>query len=125
MYTPKDPETDKLTRKQAILLNALANPEYRGNISAACRAVKMDRTQHYAWVRNSPAYREALEQQIRMFADAGLPEVWGSLIDSCVEDRDPKSIKLYMELTGRYQNNVNVTGNAGVVIMSGEDNIAK
>lgn len=125
MYTPKDPETDKLTRKQAILLNALANPEYKGNISAACRAVKMDRTQHYEWVRNSPAYRDALEQQTRRFADAGLSEVWQALIDTCVEDHDSKAMKLYMELTGRYQNNVNVTGNAGVVIMAGEDSIAK
>ena len=125
MYSPKDPETDKITRKQALLLNALANPENKGNIKKACESVKMARAQYYEWVRNSPAFRAALDEIVSKFADAHLPEVWQALADSCIEEHDPKAMKLYFELTGRYQKNVNVSGNAGVVIMAGEDSIAE
>jgi hypothetical protein len=125
MYAPRTPEEDKLTIKQARLVNALCNPENKGNISAACNMAKISREQYYQWMKNSPAFRNAIDERTRGIADAHLPEVWNSLIESINETRDPKAIKLYMELTGRYQNNVNLTGGSKVVIMSGEDDLAK
>lgn len=125
MYAPRTPEEDKLTIKQARLVNALCNPENKGNISAACAMAKISREQYYQWIKNSPAFRDAIDERTRGIADAHLPEVWQALIGSCTETRDPKAIKLYMELTGRYQNNVNLTGGSKVVIMAGEDDLAK
>lgn len=125
MYSPKDPETDKLTLKQARLLNELANPENDGKIIRACEKANIARKQYYEWVHNSPAFRAALEEVISKVANAHLPEVWQALAESCIDEHDPKAMKLYFELTGRYQKNVNVSGSAGVVIMSGEDNLAE
>ena len=56
----------KLTPKKAAFL---ASYPVAGTITAACDAVKISRTSHYAWLREDEDYREAFEAARDEFTD--------------------------------------------------------
>lgn len=50
----------RTNKQKERFLKALS--EHLGNISAACKAVGIDRGSHYKWIKSDPAYKEAVEQ---------------------------------------------------------------
>lgn len=110
-----------LNSKQIKAAQMLANPEWDGNITGLCEEIGMTRATYYKWLGNSQ-FTDYVSQLIDKYADIELVGVWRSLLQK-VKSGDMSAIKLYFEL--RAKNKPQNDGGCAVVILAGDDEIAK
>jgi hypothetical protein len=68
-----------------------------GHVRKASQKVKIDRSTHYKWLQNDPAYAQAFEQAKKIIGD----EILGDVIDA-VLNGDRKPIIFEGKVTGHY-----------------------
>ena len=107
-------------RKKKMLAERLADPEFTGTIGELCKEVGIARSTFYKWT-DDPAYRRYLQELIDKYTDSELAAMWKALISKGISG-DVAAMKLYFELKGKYKQQVQMDG---VVIFTGEDNIAE
>lgn len=88
-----------LSPKQRKAAQMLANPDYRGTVTALCLEVGVARSTFYDWVRQS-AFTAYLTGLIESYADSELAHVWQALIAQCLEG-NVRAIELYFKLRAR------------------------
>lgn len=102
----------KLTGKKLKMAELLANPEFRGTNKELYETVGISHDTFYKWIKDGEIIACA-EKLIDKYTDAELGAVWKALLLRC-KMGDVQAIKLYFELKGKYNQNVNVSG-VGVV----------
>lgn len=108
-----------LRGKQRDIAELLVNPEFEGNVTAACKKVGISRNTFYRWLRD-PKFKGALESAIDDYTDSELAHIWRSLIQKA-ESGSVEAVKLYFELKGKYKQQLDLNG--GVVFITGEEDI--
>ena len=102
----------KLSGKRLKMAEMLANPEFMGTNKELYETVGISHDTFYKWIKDDEIISYA-DKLIEKYTDAELSAVWKVLLMKC-KLGDMQAIKLFFELKGRYNQNVNVSG-VGVV----------
>lgn len=102
----------RLSGKKLKMAELLANPEFNGTNKELYETVGISHDTFYKWIKDDDILSYA-EKLIDKYTDAELGAVWKALLARC-KIGDTQAIKLYFELKGRYNQNLNVSG-VGVV----------
>lgn len=96
------------TAKQVKVAQLLADPSDRRTKQSKLKEAGVPSRTFYHWMEDK-RYLKFLSDQVDLYTDGELPEVWRALINQCVRG-DTSAIKLYFEMKGKYkQNNIGST----------------
>ncbi len=98
----------KLSGKKLKMAEMLANPEFIGTNKELYEAVGISHDTFYRWIKDDEIISYA-DELIEKYTDAELSAVWKALLIKCKRG-DTQAIRLFFELKGRYNQNVNVSG---------------
>jgi len=101
---------EKLTEKQRVCAEAIANPEIENTITAACKHAGVDRSSYYNWMRDCPEFAEYLEYLIEKYTDGQLGPIYKSLCSKAVGG-NVQAMKLYFEVKGRIKKEMDLNIN--------------
>lgn len=113
-----------LSKKQIEVAQMLANPEFEGKKTDIISKTGVSHATLYRWLGDDE-FKKYVSELIDEYTDAELGDVWKALIKRC-KSGDIQAIKLYFELKGKYNQNVNLKADSIVQIIDdipeGEDN---
>lgn len=101
--------------KQIKVAQMLVNPEDRRPKLKKLEDAGVPSRTFYNWMKDE-RFLKYLSDQVDLYTDGELPEVWKALIMQCVRG-DTSAIKLYFELKGKYKQTVEHEGSLGVKII--------
>jgi len=108
--------------KKRKFAEELTSPEFDGNITKLCERYGIHRSTYYRWL-NEWAFKDYCDWLVQMYANSELANVWRAMIKCATEKQDVQAQKLYFELLGKYTKKLEATGNIGVVVISGEEEL--
>lgn len=120
MQSKKD-DTCTLSVKMRKCAESLINPEFDGNISKLCEDLGIARSTFYRWY-DKKEFTEYIRILIDRYTETELFNIWKAIIETAKKG-SPQALKLFFDLKNLYGKNNNEK--SGVVIISGEDEIAE
>ena len=99
--------------KKRRIAEEITSPEFDGNISELCRKQNISRQTYYRWLDDMD-FRGYCEWLIGKYTDSELANMWRNVIKAG-NNGDVTAMKLYFELTGRFKQQIDISG--GVVIV--------
>ncbi len=102
----------KLSGKKLKMAEMLANPEFMGTNKELYETVGISHDTFYKWIKDDEII-SYVDKLVEKYTNAELSAVWKALLIKC-KCGDTQAIKLFFELKGRYNQNVNVSG-VGIV----------
>lgn len=120
MQSKKD-DTCIVSGKMRKCAERLINPEFDGNISKLCEDLGIARSTFYRWY-DKKEFTEYIRILIDRYTETELFNIWKAIIETAKKG-SPQALKLFFDLKNLYGKNNNEK--SGVVIISGEDEIAE
>lgn len=117
-------EWSNLTPVQKKVAECWTNPEFKFNKSAIARHCKVSSTSITKWFQNDEVFKAYIDQLIIHYVDESVSAVWDSLINQAVSG-NVQAIKLFFELTGKYKQRVEISGQVTFIDDLNDDHIER